>query len=215
MPILRESPYIWVTWLNKLLVGENSCEWTAWFRANHTEYAKVPSTFDQVSWQLQHTALVNQLRERFEKEGKAVLSESQNRFTLRGRAAALGGKPDLIVRSGNTGVICDAKTGNPSASHSAQVMVYMWALPFIKQQHHGVSFNGLVAYRDHEVMIPSSAIDETFINNLVQLIKRVSSKEPARKVSSLTECRFCDINHADCLERVAEYTSQESITNDF
>ena len=31
----QDGPYIWVTWLTKLLVGENSCEWSAWFRAQH------------------------------------------------------------------------------------------------------------------------------------------------------------------------------------
>jgi len=44
----RDMPYIWITWLTKLLVGENSCEWAAWFRANHEcrSYDKVPSPFD-------------------------------------------------------------------------------------------------------------------------------------------------------------------------
>ncbi len=27
MPEARTDPYIWVTWLTKLLAGENSCEW--------------------------------------------------------------------------------------------------------------------------------------------------------------------------------------------
>ena len=27
----RDEPYIWVTWLTRLLVGENSCEWAVWF----------------------------------------------------------------------------------------------------------------------------------------------------------------------------------------
>ena len=30
MAVLRGGgPYIWVTWLTRLLVGENSCEWAA------------------------------------------------------------------------------------------------------------------------------------------------------------------------------------------
>jgi len=60
----RDTPYVWVTWLTKLLVGENSCEWAAWFKANHysSSYDKVPSTFDATEWQLQHTELLNKVR---------------------------------------------------------------------------------------------------------------------------------------------------------
>ena len=30
MPVLRkDGPYIWATWLSKLLVGDNSCEWSS------------------------------------------------------------------------------------------------------------------------------------------------------------------------------------------
>ena len=121
----------------------------------------------------------------------------------------------MIAKSGNIGVICDAKIGKPSPSHSVQVMVYMYGVPRVLRQYHGVSFNGLVVYRDHEVTIPGSAVDETFIKNLAQLIRRVSASEPARKVSSPMECGFCDVGHADCFERAAEDKIQEATTNDF
>ena len=29
---IRESVYIWVTWLSRLLVGDASCEWATWYR---------------------------------------------------------------------------------------------------------------------------------------------------------------------------------------
>ena len=62
----ENGPYIWVTWLSKLLVGENSCEWAASFRAQHEGWSweKVPSTFNQAQCQSNHTALMNQVRER-------------------------------------------------------------------------------------------------------------------------------------------------------
>ena len=93
----RDKPYIWVTWLTKLLVGENSCEWAAWFRANHEgqSYDKVPSTFDATEWQLQYTQLLTKIRAEIEAAGKGGFTENQNSFTLRGRTAVLGGKPDL------------------------------------------------------------------------------------------------------------------------
>ena len=42
----RDGPYyIWVTWLTILLVGENCCEWAAWFHAQHEGWSltKVPN----------------------------------------------------------------------------------------------------------------------------------------------------------------------------
>ena len=32
MIILRQSPYIWFTWLTKLMAGEAQCEWASWFK---------------------------------------------------------------------------------------------------------------------------------------------------------------------------------------
>ena len=121
----RTSPYIWVTWLTKLLVGENSCEWAAWFKAHYQDFQTVPDDFDVTAWQIKHTDLLNRVRANLEEEGKTVFTEGQNRFVLRGTVAALGGKPDLITASGTQGTIYDAKTGKPSPSHHIQVMTYM------------------------------------------------------------------------------------------
>ena len=53
----KNGPFIWVTWWTRLLVGENSCEWAVWFRAQHEgwSWTKAPSGFDLVGWQLAHT----------------------------------------------------------------------------------------------------------------------------------------------------------------
>ena len=120
MPERRDTPYIWVTWLTKLLVGETSCEWAAWFRSNHEgrSYEKVPSDLDVTNWQLSHTALLNKVRGQLETEGKTVFIENQNSFSLRGASATLGGKPDLLTTSEATGTIYDAKTGRPSPSRT-------------------------------------------------------------------------------------------------
>ena len=81
--------------------GGESCEWAAWFRAQHEgwSWAKAPSGFDLVGWQLAHTAGVNECRAEWEERGYTVYTESQNGFALRGRTATLGGKPDLIALS--------------------------------------------------------------------------------------------------------------------
>ena len=82
--IRANGPYIWVTWLTKLLVGENSCEWAAWFISQHESWSwdKVASTFDQAAWQMEHTAKLNESRQYWEEQGCTVLTEAQNSFVL-------------------------------------------------------------------------------------------------------------------------------------
>ena len=55
----RAFPYIWTTWLPRLLTGENSCEWAVWFKAHHQDWTRTPSEFNQAEWRLNHTALLN------------------------------------------------------------------------------------------------------------------------------------------------------------
>ena len=215
----RQSPYIWVTWLTKLLVGENSCEWASCFRAQHEGWSwnKVPSTFDLAKWTVDHTALLGRVRAERTSQGYAVFEENQNQFTLRSTASgiAIAGKPDLIARRGTQGLILDAKTGKPRASDTIQVMMYMWAVPQALRQYAGVAFDGKVVYYDHEETIPSSAVDATFVRNVGELIQRVSNPTPARKVPSPHECGFCPITSADCPERAASNAAIEGETDDF
>ena len=148
--------------------------------------------------------------------GYTVFMEGQNSFALRGRTAALGGKPDLIARKGgNTGTIIDVKTGKSSPSHGVQVMLYMYAVPRAMGKYYGVTFDGRVVYNDHEVDVPTSAVDEAFIKNLSALVWRLGAGEPARRVPSTRECWFCDISSADCPERVDKDAVAEGVTEDF
>jgi hypothetical protein len=217
MPIKRDSPYIWVTWLTKLLVGENSCEWAAWFKANHEgrSWTKVPSNFDASEWQLNHTDLLNGIREEMEHDGKVVFTEAQNAFSLKGHTATLGGKPDLITVSGDHGTIVDAKTGQPSPSHHIQVLLYMYAIPRALGQYKGVIFDGIVVYPDHAVHVPHAGLDAQFVEHMSNLIKRLAAQHPARKVPSKMECGFCNITVSDCPERVDIIDSIQGETEDF
>ena len=212
------GPYIWMTWLTRLLVGEQSCEWASWFRANHEgwSWAKVPDTFDNTTWQMSHTAQIHAVRARWEDLGYRVYTEGQNAFTLQGRSATLGGKPDLVAVRNGSGVVIDVKSGKDSPSHCAQVMLYQYALPKALQQYRGLTFSGVVDYPDHSIEIPASAISEGFVAQLADLIGRIASMTPARKVPSQWECQYCNITGADCLERMeAGVEVQVSTTDDF
>ena len=139
MPAPHSSPYIWVTWLSKLLSGEASCEWASWFKAHYERgsYSQIPTAFDQAAWNLSHTRLVGRIRDRLEGEGRSVTVEAQNQFTLVGRVATVGGRPDIIAVSGDSVTVCDAKTGQPRVSDQIQVMAYMYTAPLAFPQYDG------------------------------------------------------------------------------
>lgn len=212
MTIARTTPYLWTTWLSKLLVSEYSCEWAAWFKAHHQYYEKTPSTFDEVSWRMNHTALLAKVRLEFEALGRKVFIEQQNRFTLPGKktAANLEGKPDIIAVA-ESGTICDVKTGQPKASDIIQVMIYMYAVPRALAKYSGMKFDGLVVYKDHRVPVPADAIDATFKANLGSLIQRLVSSEAAYKVPSRAECGYCDLTKADCPDRFEDEPDEEEV----
>ena len=195
----REHPYIWATWLPRLLTGEDSCEWAAWFRAHHQGWERPPNDFNFAQWQIDHTALLTDTRHKFEASGYDVHVEAQNAFRLQGRTATLAGQPDLIIPSGDDHVlIIDAKTGAERASHVAQVMVYMYALPRALEQYRDARIAGEIHYPYRIQRVPRGGLDQGFINRLVTLIQRVAAPDPPQRVPSFTECRFCDITAVDC-----------------
>ena len=212
-----DGPYVWVTWLPRLLSGESSCEWASWFKAQHQgdSWARMPSDFDQAGWLMNHTALLNQQRQKWEQQGYTVLTEGQNSFNLRGSSVVLAGKPDLVARRRDEITVIDAKTGRLSPAHATQVLIYMYALPRAQERYRGLSIAGQVAYPDHVVDIPAEEVDPTFIENLGGLMRRLASEMPARRVPSPRECRFCEITSADCPERAAESPPEEGTTDDF
>ena len=200
----RESPYVWITWVNRLLAGEDYCEWSSWFKANYerNSYKKEPSNFDTAKWHMEHTALLLKTRQKFEDDGYEVFIQNQNRIRLQGQTAMLSGIPDLIGLSGSTAVVVDVKTGQPSPSHSTQVLIYMYALEKYDSRFSDFSLEGRVVYLDHDVCIPAGSVTENFISNLGGLMRRLSSDVPAVKVPSEQECAFCPITIEDCQERI-------------
>ena len=206
MPLRRDKPYIWTTWITKLLSGDNSCEWAAQFKSLHESksYSKASTGFDSAKWQIEHTDLLNRIRTNLETEGQTIYTENQNYFNLHGKSATLSGKPDLVTINGNNGIIIDAKTGEESASHMIQLLIYMYALPKALPQYGSIKFEGKIIYSNNEVFIPSDAVNNSFTEKLVVLIKRITSETPANKIPSSQECKFCNITSSDCAERIEQ-----------
>ena len=212
----REHPYLCATWLPRLLTGENSCEWAVWFKAHHQDWTRTPSEFNHAQWMLNHTALLNKRTADWKHGGFDVNIEGQNSFQLQGRSATLAGKPDLITQRDGQAVIVDVKTGQESASHVVQVMIYLYAIPRALERYRTLKLRGQATYLDHTIRIPVEAVDDQFIQNLGALIRRFAAYEPARRAPNRQECRFCDITTADCPARVdAGPEPEDGATDDF
>jgi len=201
----RDQPYIWVTWLTKLLAGESSCEWAAWFRAHHTDYDKRPLDFDLATWTLEHNELVHARRDQLLEDGYDVFVEDENAFKRVGRTGIIvSGRPDLLAVRDGTGVIEDCKTGRPRASDPLQVLLYMLLLPIRDPRCAGLEISGRVVYRTSTIPVPSHGLDDEFRRRFAEIVHRVGGEKPLPKSPSWTECRWCDIGPGDCLYRVTE-----------
>lgn len=204
MPTPRQSPYVWVTWITKLLAADARCQWAAWFRA-HNQYEKIPSDFDLVRYSADHGAMVQECVRELEAEAYGVYVEEQNDFKLPNRTGAtLAGKPDIVaIKNDGTVKVIDCKTGKPRNADQIQVMVYMLVLPHTHLACHGKALEGELRYKSGQVVaIPSSKVDESMRALFRDLMAKVTGDAPLPKVPSSGECRFCDIPKAECPERV-------------
>jgi hypothetical protein len=201
-PVERSNPFIWVSWLSKLMAGEKQCEWACWFRS-HYVWEKLPSGLDLAKWTADHAQLLRTRRAALEAEGFTVYCEDQNAFTLKGQnRIEVSGKPDIVAIRGQEAYVEDCKTGSPRNSDHFQVLVYMLSLPHVEGPWKGLTLNGRIVYNSAVVDVPSSKIDANLKELFRKTVLTIGGSEPPRKVPSRGECRYCDISSSDCPERI-------------
>lgn len=207
MTTRRNRPYLWITWLSRVLVGEKSCHWASWFKAHFQDYAKVPGDFNEARWRMDHTRLLSELVTERERAGDEVRIESQNRFRFEHRSGlVVAGTPDLVAKGSGT-VVFDCKTGRQKASDLAQVMLYMYFLPRFRPEYLREDLSGSVVYRTYRIEIPARAIDDEFRNDVEYWLRILGGEVSARRVPSEMECGFCELTRADCKDRVESNAS--------
>ncbi len=204
MATLRDEPYVWVTWITKLMSGEAQCRWAAWFRAHHT-FEKQPSDFDSAAWTARHAELLRATSDGLRAEGWELYLEAQNQFRLKGKeGTTLSGKPDLVALRGDEVKVIDCKTGRPKTADQMQVLVYMLVLPHTHAACKGRVVDGEVRYHDHAVAIPAAKITDDLREQFRRTMHEVGGTGPPPRVPSWDECRYCDITARDCPQRVTE-----------
>lgn len=207
----RSNPFIWVSWLSKLMAGEKQCEWASWFRS-HYIWEKLPSGLDLAKWTADHTQLLRARKAELEAEGFTVYAEDQNSFTLKGTdGIEVSGKPDLVAIRGEEAYVEDCKTGTPRHSDHFQVLIYMLSLPHVEGHCKGRRLEGRLIYNNAIVDVPSSKIDADLKALFRKAVLAIGGPEPPEKVPSWGECRYCDISKADCPERIE--TQADAVTD--
>ena len=205
MPALRENgPYIHPSWLPKLLVGLDLCEFKIWFQAHHDgrTWDKLESGFDQARYNLRHTELLRLCAQEYADRGYLVTVERQNEFRLQLAGATVSGRPDILATRDQDLVIVDAKASHRSQAHEIQVMLYMMFLQLAGARAEDKRITGEVYYaEDDTVDIAAGAADQEFRGLVTNLIGRLTARIEPRKVPSVSECRFCPIPAQYCPDR--------------
>lgn len=196
----RREVYLWVTWLTKILAGDQSCEWSTWFKAHFQDFEKRPRDNDIVAWTARHGEMVRKRAEELRRDGYEVFVEDQNKFTLKGRAATLQGKPDIVAVKEDDFLVVDCKSGKQRDSDRFQVLIYMMILPLTHPACQGKIVRGELEYPDGPVLI--DALPNKVRELIKTTIERVGGPTPLPIVPSTSECRLCDLTKADCQQRI-------------
>ena len=146
-------------------------------------------------------------------EGYAVYVEAQNKITLKGQAATLGGVPDLVAVRGGEGFVIGCKSGKHRDSDFFQVHTYMRVLPITHAACRGVPPAGEVQYGDTPLRIAPGQLTDELKGLIRGTIERVGSAALAVKVPSLSECR-CPRSRPRTALRVDEEQSRAAVDHD-
>lgn len=205
-PMPRSSPYVWPTWISKLMAAEQQCRYASWFKAHFT-YEKLPSDFNLAKWSAEHGDLVQRRAQELRDLGYVVYVEEANAFRVVGKSGAiLSCKPDIVAVKGDEVRVVDCKTGQQRNSDAMQVLLYMYLLPL----RHGIpscvgkQVVGEIVYRNATVEIPADAVDDAFKQRFADTMGTVVAAAPPEPAPGYRGCQYCDIGAALCPARIDE-----------
>ncbi len=206
-PTPRSTPYTYLTWVSKVMAGEQSCLYAGWFKSRYRVRSRQDANLD--AWTAEHTAMLHEVAEEYRAQGYEVYLEGQNTLRVKGQGGAiLGAKPDLIAVKGDTAIIVDCKTGNPRTSDSLQVRLYMYLLGewSTHPARRCKRILGEVRYQHSKgdaLKLPHAAADG--VADLLKSYMRVFlSPAPPEATPSYHECRFCELAGTVCHDAVTD-----------
>jgi CRISPR/Cas system-associated exonuclease Cas4 (RecB family) len=193
---LRSGPFLWVTWLTRLLAGEDQCEWALWFLTRH-QIPKEPKTDLDRKRDQDHARLVTERVAELESQGLNVNVESQNRLSYVGASdTKMTGIPDIAIVEPDKLTYEDCKTGKRRPEHHAQVLLYA---QLARQNKIAKPIFGRLVYATGVEAVDMTRRDE-IRDGFIALMGRVNAGT-APRVPSFSNCRYCKVK-AYCDERI-------------
>jgi CRISPR/Cas system-associated exonuclease Cas4 (RecB family) len=191
---LRHRPYVWPSWLTKLMAGEERCWFKAWYKARH-RYSKIEEGEDRAeffrTWTAKHDLITERRAAELRADGWEVRVEDDAAFKLVGDKADVSGKPDLFAVKGDTAIVVDAKSGRKRDSDHWQVLIYLFALPIAWAKLAKLRLVGEVEYQDARVLVRALGALER--DRIVAAIRVVTGARPPEASPSQNDCRYCDV----------------------
>lgn len=187
----RRKPYVYVTWITKLLSGESACWYAAWYKSQH-KYDKVPDDFpDREAWIKKHDAITNRREAELIEAGYLCKKEDAAEFTLQGQRADLAGKPDLVAMKGDAALVVDAKSGKAKLADHWQVLIYLFALPRTWLTNFKVA--GEIERVEVNAREYVRALGEAETASIVHAMQTMGAPIAPIASPGPSECRYCDI----------------------
>ena len=208
----RPFPFVYVTWITKILAGEAECLYQPWAKSQF-KYAKRPdANFNLAAWTAEHNALVAARAKELRDDGWSVTLEDQNAFKWSGKAALLSGKPDILALHEKHGaLVVDAKTGQQRHSDFFQCLIYMLALPRVRGELQGL--RGEVCYTSHQIQIEPEELTPDIEARIFAMLRTMGSADRPATVPSQRGCAWCDL--ADCKDRYIDAGSPRAVAAEF
>lgn len=212
-PVARGGlPYVWVTWLAKLLGGDQ-CVRAVWFKSRYA-YAKLPEkNAEQLAeWNREHNAMMRARRAELEENGWTVQTEVE--FKLQGRTAIIAGKEDLVAKMPGHVLIVDGKTGRRRDSDFWQVLLYLYQR--LHQPHASGSLKlvGEVFYKSGAIVDVRVSDVERHEQAVIQMVQAIASATEPTPNPSKHECERCNIRAEDCPKRYRDAMDNELVTTE-
>jgi len=209
----RKRPYVWPSWVSKVLGGDTKCTYQAWFKAHYVYRKTANDSCDNCAnskvpcldpdtcradffaqYTKAHDAMVVERAERLQEDGWTVRTEDEAAFRLQGQLGDLSGKPDIVAMRGDEVVVYDAKSGNPRDSDHWQVLLYILALPLTWLKGFK-TLHGKVEYRHGTVPVRSLGDKER--ERILAVLREAMGPTPPAPKPSIRDCRYCDIASCD------------------
>ena len=191
----RDEPFIWATWLTKLITAEAHCEWSLWFRARHT-FDKLESGASLEGWTKDHNDLVEWRARKLREAG--LRPRIEQGFQVNGRIATVKGKADIVYEQDGVTWIEECKTGKPRDSDHVQALIYMWLVELGGNKN----TQARVVYKDRIENVDRNRIGD-IRGTAARLVKITTEPTPPPRNPSQPECRSCNIGPYYCDERMA------------